>query len=329
MGISKRREKHQLERVGMTKENKEGDLMKIIEYISAHNVIVEFQDKYKGIKKCTWDTFKNGLVRNPNRNKEKEGLEKENTRGCIMRIVKYNNCTNIVVEFQDSYKHQTSTSWKDFIKGNVKNPYYPQVLNVGMIGVKYPAKINKKHTKEYCAWYNILIRCYDKKFKEKYPAYKDVTVCEEWLLYENFYEWIHSQENFEKWLDEDRWAVDKDILVKGNKLYSPETCCLVPQNVNTLFIKCDASRGNLPVGVCKNKNDNRYVAKIIYGNNKNNNRAKATALLYPTPEDAFYLGYKPYKEAYIKQIAQEEYNNGNITKKCYNAMMAYEVEITD
>ena len=60
-----------------------------------------------------------------------------------------------------------------------------------------------------------------------------------------------------------------------------------------------------------------------------NNKTKTTGYCYPTPEDAFYLGYKPSKENCIKQVAQEEYNKGNITKKCYEAMMKYEVEITD
>ena len=50
---------------------------------------------------------------------------------------------------------------------------------------------------------------------------------------------------------------------------------------------------------------------------------------YSTPEKAFYLGYKPYKENIIKQVAQIEYDNGNITEECYQAMMNYEVEIDD
>jgi hypothetical protein len=49
---------------------------------------------------------------------------------------------------------------------------------------------------------------------------------------------------------------------------------------------------------------------------------------YPTPEKAFYA-YKQYKEKLIKQVAQIEFDNGNITKECYEAMMNYEVEITD
>lgn len=31
----------------------------------------------------------------------------------------------------------------------------------------------------------------------------------------------------------------------------------------------------------------------------------------------------------VTEIATEEYNNGNITKKCYETLLKYEVEITD
>lgn len=244
-----------------------------------------------------------------------------------MKLVSYKNRHSIFVEFQDKYKALVHTKWAAFLAGEVKNPYFPQVLGHGMVGNKYSIR-DENHIiiKEYNTWHNIMIRCYnDKVKKEIRPTYKDVTCCDEWLLFENFYEWIHSQENFDRWLNGDKWAVDKDILVKGNKVYSPETCCLVPLNVNSLFVKSNANRGNFPIGVYTTKG--KYYAHIIYGSK--NNRCKATAYAYPTPEDAFYLGYKPAKEAYIKKVAQEEYELGNITKGCYKAMMNYQVEITD
>ena len=83
----------------------------------------------------------------------------------------------------------------------------------------------------------------------------------------------------------------------------------------------------MPIGVSKRDDRFGYQASILY--DKNGNKAKRTNYNYPTPEDAFYLGYKPYKEDFIKQIAQEEYSKGNITKRCYEAMMNYIVEITD
>ena len=150
--------------------------------------------------------------------------ERLNNQGCLMKIVEYNNYDDIVVEFQDKYKAQVHTAYGHFVKGVVKNPYYPTSYGVGMIGNKYPVSINCKATREYVVWQGILKRCFDKNTKDKYPTYKDVTCCEEWLLYENFYEWLHAQENFDKWLNCGKWewAVDKDILIKGNKTYEKD-----------------------------------------------------------------------------------------------------------
>lgn len=239
-----------------------------------------------------------------------------------MKIVEYKNSTNIKIEFQDKYKAKVYTVYSAFKKGEVKNPYHPNVYGVGMIGNKHPTNINGKQTKEYNIWREMLYRCSNKNLKEKHPTYKDAICCEEWLLYENFYEWLHSQENFDKWLKGDRWNLDKDILIKNNKVYCPETCCLVPHNVNNLFIKSDATRGKLPIGVSKHKHGFQ-----VNCNNPFTNTQKYLGI-YKTIKKAF-LVYKHYKEDVVKQMAKIEYSKGNITRQCYEAMMNYVVEITD
>lgn len=249
-------------------------------------------------------------------------LEEENynNQGCLMKIVIYNNALDIVVEFQDSYKERVSTNYDNFLNGKVKNQYYPSVFGVGMIGSEYPSKVNGKMTKEYTTWRNMLMRCFDVKYKEAHPAYKNVTCCDEWLLFENFYEWLHSQENFDKWFDGKYWALDKDIIIKGNKIYSPNVCCLVPANVNVLFTQ--KPKRNLPVGIYKNGNG--YTARcdnLLIG--------KTEKLgTHQTVENAFNA-YKIYKEDLIKEIAKIEYSNGNIIESCYKSMMLYVVEIND
>ena len=254
------------------------------------------------------------------RKNERFGEEQFNNQGCLMKIIKYNNSKDVVIEFQDEYKSIVHATYQAFISGTVKNPYYPSVCNIGIIGNKYPASINKKLLKENIAWRSMIERCFDKKIKDDYPTYNNVTCCEEWLLYENFYEWIHLQSNYEKWLNGDCWAIDKDIIAKGNKIYSPEMCSLVPKNVNGLFVKKDQCRGGLPIGVRKH---GKHFRATYSCNGKNVNIGT-----FFTPEEAFFA-YKTYKENYIKQVAQEEFDKGNITQKCYEAMMRYEVEITD
>lgn len=258
--------------------------------------------------------------------KERIGIEKLNKQGCLMKIVEYVSATDMVVEFQDEYKARVHTQWSNFIRKNVKNPYYPSVYNVAITGNKYPTWVSGKneHTKEYQIWMNMLIRCYDKKIKERYPTYQDVTCCEEWLFFENFYEWLHSQENFDRWYENDGWHLDKDILIKGNKIYSPNTCCLVPYNVNKLFLKNDADRGDLPVGVNRDTKGYGYIARCM-----NPFTGERDYLGYRTSVLSAFQLYKSYKEDLIKKVAKLEYSKGNITKQCYDAMMCYEVEITD
>lgn len=248
--------------------------------------------------------------------------EKVNYQGCSMKIVEYNNYNNIVIEFQDKYKSRINTTYKHFINGNIKNPYYPSVYGVGIVGDKYFNWVNKKATKEYESWKQMLRRCYDKKLKEQYPTYRNVACCKEWLLFENFYEWLHSQENFNKWYDGDRCEVDKDILVKGNKIYSPETCCLVPHSINTLFTRHDIGKWQLPNGITKNSK-----GFCVRCNNPLTGTREYLGT-YRTIEESFSV-YKHYKENIIKQVAQIEFDRGNITKRCYMAMMNYKVEITD
>lgn len=127
------------------------------------------------------------------------------------------------------------------------------------------------------------------------------------MVFENFYKWLHEQENFETWKELKQSAIDKDIIFKGNKVYSPETCFLVPTNINTLFVKCNASRGDLPIGVrflngkyasqCTNPFENKVVHIGTFN----------------TKEEAF-RAYKEYKENLIRQVADIEYKNNTITK---------------
>ena len=239
-----------------------------------------------------------------------------------MKIVEWIDNMNIVIEFQDDYKFRVNSIYANFQKGSIKNPFYPSVYGISITGNKYPRSINCKMTKEYDTWIHILQRCFDDKLKEKQPSYKDKECCEEWLYYPNFYEWLHSQSNFDKWYNGKRWAIDKDILVKRNKVYSPKNCCLIPQNVNCLFLKREAERGKYPIGV-------RYTNDRFLAVCRNPLLDKAVELgYYSTPEKAFQV-YKEYKEMIIKQVAEIEYKAGNITKECYRAMIDYEVEIDD
>ena len=163
----------------------------------------------------------------------------------------------------------------------------------------------------WCFWRRMLQRCYDTKYHKMRPTYIGCYVCNEWLTFSNFKKW------FDKHYIEG-WCLDKDILVKGNKVYSPQTCCFVPQCINTLFIKNDASRGDLPIGVTRNKNG--FLPQMSrYG-------AKWKGKTCRNMEDAF-KSYKENKEIYIKELA-EKYKD-QLEPRVYEALYNYKVEITD
>lgn len=169
----------------------------------------------------------------------------------------------------------------------------------------------------YNIWYGILRRCYSQKFQSQHISYIGCSVCEEWLTFSNFLKWIQDPENgYYKGCH-----VDKDILNKDNKIYSPDFCCIVPKRINGLIIRNRSTRGKLPIGVTATYN-NKFVSHV---NIKDERLRLGT---FDTPEEAFQA-YKEAKEAYIKEVAQDYYDRGEITKKVYDALMKYEVEITD
>ena len=159
----------------------------------------------------------------------------------------------------------------------------------------------------------MLERCYSKKKHKKRPTYVESYVDNRWHNFKTFAEW--SECNWKHWMDE-TWHLDKDILIKGNKIYSPETCCFVPRTINTLFTKSEAKRGDYPIGVSKEKNYRKFKATF----------KKTTLGRYTTAEEAFQA-YKDAKEKYIKEVADKW--KGLISDKVYQAMYNYQVEITD
>lgn len=253
------------------------------------------------------------------------GEQRMGKQGYLMTLVEYHTSRNIIVEFSDPQKHRVKTEWEIFNDGKTICWELPTVFNKGIVGDMHNKIPQMAKSKEYSSWYLILERCYCNTVHDKRPKYKECTICDEWLYFENFYQWLHKQSNYDVWSKLPYSAVDKDILIKGNKIYSPQTCCLVPYNVNTLFVKNDAKRGELPLGVRYHKVINKFTSQ--YSDPFNNNRIQYIGN-FETPEEAFYA-YKKEKERVIKQVAEDEYLKGTISKKCYDAMIKYQIEITD
>ena len=240
-----------------------------------------------------------------------------------MIITRYKNTKDLDVYFPEFNWTFNNTNYKDFKNGNIKCPYEKRVYGVACIGEgNYKSRDeNHKKTKCYITWHTMLERCYNLKTQEKHPSYKNCKVCDEWLNFQNFARWYY--ENYYE-IENERMCLDKDILVKGNKIYSPDTCIFVTNRINVLFTKNNKNRGEYPLGVSYNKGMNKFATQMC----KISNGKKIYINLgyYSTPEDAF-MTYKTAKEKYIKEVA-EEYKD-KIPNNLYEAMYNYEVEIDD
>lgn len=186
-----------------------------------------------------------------------------------------------------------------------------------MYGIGYNSKgIYKKsekgiHKSVYVCWKSMFERCYNKKCHIKQPSYIGCTISLAWHDFQKFAEWY---ELFYK----EGWCLDKDILIKGNKVYSSENCCFVPNEINVVLTNNKVKRGVLPIGVTvRGKKFKSQIKKD----------SKVFSLGYfDTPKEAFEV-YKAAKEKYIKELALKW--KDKIEENVYEALINYKVEITD
>lgn len=152
-------------------------------------------------------------------------------------------------------------------------------------------------------------------------AYEDCHISKDFLNFSRFKEWCNNQIGFDSFDEKGKgFQLDKDSLVKGNKIYSEETCCFVPPEINTLLLTSRRIRGDNPIGVFYHNRDKKYVAKCKVSN-------KTVHLGYHlTSTDAFYA-YKVFKEAYIKEVANKW--KDRIDPRVYEALMSWEISVDD
>ena len=254
--------------------------------------------------------------------KDRTGEENINKFGSKMIIKEYRGANDLDIYFPEYNWISEHNAYNNFKKGLVKCPYEPNVFERGYIGDGiYKSRINGKLIKSYSEWHDMFDRCYNSEFHKRHPSYKDCDVANIWFNYQRFGDWF-SKNYYE--VPGETMHLDKDILYKGNKIYSPEKCIFVPNKINTLFIKCDRSRGDLPIGVYYDKDRNKYTAGYKI------NKIRKFIGRYDNPEDAFYV-YKLHKEKLIKEVIDSY--KGIIPEPHYSrlreAMYNYNVEIDD
>lgn len=192
----------------------------------------------------------------------------------------------------------------------------------GIVDFEGKVTTNGKRNKDYSLWASILQRCYGDNTSARKGVYLGCSVSENFKSYSYFSSWCNNQIGYtSKDSNGSVWHLDKDLLLKGNKIYSEDNCVFIPQQINALITKRESLRGEYPIGTSLNKRSGKFQANCKDG------AGKLIYLgLHDTPEQAFQV-YKTFKEALIKEVAEKW--KEDIDPRAYQALLSYRVEITD
>lgn len=228
--------------------------------------------------------------------------------GRNMEIIEYFSAHNITVKFCDGGVVY-GKMYSDFIKGNIKDLNKPYYCGIGFVG--YGGYGYKNNKEAYMTWTKMIARCYDDKTHIKRPTYKNCTVHPDWHNFQNFAKWF-----YENYID--GFHLDKDLLIKGNRVYSDKTCVFIPQEINALISISRLKKSSCPTGVSELKNG--FQSGLYIGGRREN------LGLFKTQEEAFYA-YKENKIKEVKRIAHKY--KAVISLKAYSALMGWVVDIND
>lgn len=293
--------------------------IEVVYYNHANDIGVRFSDGYE--RSTTSGNIRKGKVKNPfmpvlTHAKRKDsdaiilGKEYVNRSGHKFVVKEYKSASQILIEFASGFAYEVTA--QNIRQGNTQDKLAPSLLGVGVFG---SGEYDHNHP-AYPHWNSMIVRGFSDKYKATYPTYTDVTVCNGWLNFQDFARWCDSQVGF----NQPGFVLDKDIILKRNKIYSPDTCVFVPHQINSLLVKADSMRGEYPIGVYFDSKKCKLAACVrINGSNK-------TLGYFKTELDAFNT-YKVAKEKYIKQMA-DKYKD-TISSEAFAALYNYQVEITD
>ena len=194
----------------------------------------------------------------------------------------------------------------------------PSVYGVGYLGSNLELKTsyNGKLCKIHNLWRCMIGRCYSEKRQLKQSTYIDCYVSDDFKDYSKWREWYDNYQH-----KQDGWQLDKDLLVKGNKVYSENTCVFIPLEINVALTKSTKSRGDRLIGVTFNKPYKKFESKVCLG------VGNQQSLGYYDNEYDAYLAYKEAKESYLKELA-DKYKD-LLDPRAYEALYNYTVDIDD
>lgn len=231
----------------------------------------------------------------------------KNTKGEVCEVVTYNGFEEVTVKFLCTGNSKVF-SGSALNKGLFKNHMSPSLAGVGVLGEGiHKTKDKGKTTKTYELWRDMINRCYNEN-TTRYDVYggRGVTVCEEWLNFQNFAEWCIQEPYFNK----EDYQLDKDLLGKGN-LYSPENCCFIPRALNSKLGKGIKTSKAKVLGVYWDEARNKYFS------NCTNHKGNRVFLGYSDDVSYLHDRYMKFKINSVILYSEELYNKGEIEEKVY------------
>lgn len=234
-------------------------------------------------------------------------------KGDKCKVVNYIASNKIEVEFYGYKRSKAFYSSGDLKRGNIKDPYMPRVYGVGYLGVgDIKSWENGKATEAYMVWVGMLRRCYaqESMIKAGLKSYIGCYVCDDWLCFAVFAKWYTEHESYGL-----GYQLDKDLMVRGNKVYSPETCCMLPSQLNSIIIVKSGRNSSGYVGVSKTYNGKYLACVSIDGEVK---KLGVRDFAEEASKD-----YVKAKESHVKEKALEW--RDKIGKREFDALMRWRV----
>ncbi len=185
---------------------------------------------------------------------------------------------------------------------------------------KHKTRVDNTKVKAYQLWENMRSRIvYLPVMNEgKFGKYTDLIVDSGWFDFQLFADWFESVEYYQV-----GWQLDKDLLFKDNKIYGPDTCVFLPEEVNKALNIKSRSRGGIMLGICYHGN----VGKIMVQYSCKHPDYKLNLYLDDTQIEYGFSLYKKAREGYIKHLA-EKYKH-ELDPRAYGALMSYTITKED
>lgn len=149
----------------------------------------------------------------------------------------------------------------------------------------------------YLTWRSMLARAHSEHYKSRHKSYLGVSVCDEWLTFSNFKSWMEKQ-------DWEGKALDKDLLVRGNKKYSPDTCIFLTSRINSFICESHSKRGKFKLGVSQDNRTKRFIARSRSGSGSSQEHIGS----FLTEEEA-HAAWLSRKRELAMELAEAEENH--------------------